>query len=304
MVLNDKPDVSVVVTTKNEEKHIGNCLTAILSSDCSDISLEVIVVDNFSTDKTPEIVRQFPDVVFHEVGPERNAQRNFGLLKTARGKYLFWLDADHIIHPVLIKSCVKELEKKPEVVALTIPEIILGNSFYAKTRRFERFFYEATPIDGSRFIRADAFKLAGGFATDWLHGPDDWDLDLRLSSLGQIAHLRNFYDTPQSFHDFIFYNFGLRTKDYPVGMYHNESHLTLRQHLAKKIHYSHDFSGYINRYGMDHPSLKKQLGAYYRLIGVFVENGKWKKAIKRPILILSAMFIKFLAGLVYLRHRK
>ncbi|MEK9871049.1 MAG: glycosyltransferase, partial [Gammaproteobacteria bacterium] len=58
------PLISVVVTTKNEEKHIGNCLASIAAQDYPADRLEIIVVDNDSDDKTKEIARKYTDKVF------------------------------------------------------------------------------------------------------------------------------------------------------------------------------------------------------------------------------------------------
>jgi glycosyltransferase involved in cell wall biosynthesis len=49
-------------------------------------NIEIIVVDNNSGDRTKEISADFIDKVYN-VGPERSAQRNHGLLKVAVGKY-------------------------------------------------------------------------------------------------------------------------------------------------------------------------------------------------------------------------
>lgn len=50
------PFVSIVITTKNEEKNIDNCLKSILNQSYKNI--EIIVVDNYSTNKTKEIVKK------------------------------------------------------------------------------------------------------------------------------------------------------------------------------------------------------------------------------------------------------
>ncbi|MFH1048222.1 MAG: hypothetical protein V1732_00985, partial [Patescibacteria group bacterium] len=46
--------------------------------------------------------------------------------------------------------------------------------------------------------------------------------------------------------------------------------------------------------------IKKQLGFYYRFIGVFIENGKWKKLIARPILTAGMNMLRALVGLKHL----
>ena len=57
-------------------------------------------------------------------------------------------------------------------------------------------------------------------------------------------------------------------------------------------------SNYIKA-GYNDETTKKQFGFYYRYIGVFIENGKWKKLFAHPLLSLSMYFLLFLRGCVY-----
>ena len=100
------PLVSVVITTKNEEKNIENCLKSILKQTYPRDKIEIIVVDNNSTDRTKEIARRYTDKVYNK-GPERSAQRNFGA-KQAKGEYYLYLDADMILSPNVISECVEK----------------------------------------------------------------------------------------------------------------------------------------------------------------------------------------------------
>lgn len=159
-----QPFVSLVITTKNEEKNIGNCLESIRWQTYPQNLLEVIIVDNNSLDKTKEIAGKYTKNVFNK-GPERSAQRNYGM-KMARGKYLMYLDADMILSPIVIEKAVEKLSPVSNIqcpvstippVALYIPEVILGNSYWSKVRRFERSFYDGTVIDCARFVKKDIF---------------------------------------------------------------------------------------------------------------------------------------------------
>ena len=51
------------------------------------------------------------------------------------------------------------------------------------------------------------------------------------------------------------------------------------------------------------PALGKQFGLYYRFLGVFIENGKWKRLIRHPILAFVMYFERFAVGLTYLLNR-
>lgn len=79
------PIVSVVVTIKNEENNIENCLKSIESQSYPQEKIEIIVVDNNSTDCTKKISRRFTNKVYNK-GPERSVQRNFGMEKAGRIK--------------------------------------------------------------------------------------------------------------------------------------------------------------------------------------------------------------------------
>jgi glycosyltransferase involved in cell wall biosynthesis len=116
------PLVSIVITTKNEERNIENCLISIKEQ--TYYHIEIIVVDNASEDKTKEIALKYTDKVYDK-GPERSMQRNYGMIEIARGEYVMFVDADMILSPCLIDACVNELNKG-ESVALFISEIILA----------------------------------------------------------------------------------------------------------------------------------------------------------------------------------
>src|SRR5690349_16355755 len=94
--------VSLVVTTKNEAQVLERLLKSLKSQSYLDI--EIIVVDNNSTDKTKEIALKYTNLVF-SFGPERSSQRNFGA-KKATGKYLLFLDADMELEKEVVAECV------------------------------------------------------------------------------------------------------------------------------------------------------------------------------------------------------
>ncbi len=289
--------VSVVVTTRNEEKHIGNCLLSLKEQTYPEI--EVIVVDNASTDRTKDIAREYTSHVYDK-GPERSAQRNYGMIDIARGEYVMFVDADMILSPCLIEACVRELEKK-ESVALFVSEIILGTSYWCKARRFERSFYDATVIDSARIYRRDIFCQAGGFDENIDFG-EEWDIDKSVKKLGNITLLNKKNDNCSmqwSLSGFV-ESLGI---DDPIGknaIYHNESDFELKRYIAKKGNYAKGFEKYVNKWGKNDPGLKKQFGVYYRYFGVFVENGKWKLLVRKPHFTIGMYLLRFLVGWKYL----
>lgn len=104
------PLISVIIPTYNEERNITTCLEAIFRQDYPHDRLEIIVVDNNSTDRTKEMAKKYTDKVYNK-GPERSAQRNFGVNK-AQGKYILYLDADMILSENVVSECVGKCEKE------------------------------------------------------------------------------------------------------------------------------------------------------------------------------------------------
>lgn len=269
------PLVSVIVTTKNEENNIANCLQSVRNQTYPEEKKEIIVVDNYSSDKTIEIAKKFTDKVYTK-GTQRSAQLNFGVQK-AKGEYILYLDADMILSERVIIECIDKCENE-DYDALYIPEKIIGNGFWMDVRDFERSFYNATCIDTVRFVRRDKFLETGGFDENLDFGPDDWDFDRRVKEVGKV---------------------GIVT----ASLYHNEGRFNLKMYLEKKGRYSKTFNKYVQKWGKDDPKIKKQLGIWYRLFGVFIEDGKWKKLLRHPIKTFGVCFLRFMVGITYLRSR-
>ena len=95
------PVVTVLVTTYNHERYIGRCLSSILAQ-VTDFPVELIVVDDASTDRTPQIVRGFQERFPQIVRPTLLTENHFskGLLmrpvmhRQARGEFIACCDGD------------------------------------------------------------------------------------------------------------------------------------------------------------------------------------------------------------------
>jgi glycosyltransferase involved in cell wall biosynthesis len=204
--------ISVIITTKNEAGHIVACLESIKAQTYKNI--EIIVVDNHSSDKTKEIARRFTSNVFNG-GPERSAQRNIGA-KKAKGEFVLFLDADMILTPAVVEDCVSLIiNHRSTVRALVIPEKSVGVGFWAKCKSLERACYVGVDwMEAARFYNKKAFEKLGGY-DERLTGPEDFELAQRLRvKLGNGATGR-----VQSY------------------IFHDEGHLSLAELLRKKYYY-------------------------------------------------------------------
>lgn len=298
--------VSIVVTTKNEEENIENCLRSIQLQTWR--SIEIIVVDNYSVDKTVEISKRYTEKVYN-LGPERSAQRNFGLIEKSEGNYLMYIDADMILSPKLVEACIFEVIQK-NLDALHIHEFILGSNLFSKVRNFERSFYSGTVIDGARFFTKNIFCKTQGFdEVIFKEGSgEDWDLDKSIRKYGgKIGLLPKETNKTGDCN----LTWGLKPTIEYLGasysdnlncIYHNESKIKLTHYLRKKIYYARGFDGYINKWGKKDVDVYRQLGFKYRYITVFCENRKWIKIIKNPLLFLGMYYLRVRLGVAYLYY--
>jgi peptidoglycan-N-acetylglucosamine deacetylase len=110
------PKLSIIIPTYNEEKNIGVCLDHILASDYDLKKLQIIVVDDGSTDSTKRIVKRFMKNHFnielvlanHEGKPQA---LNVGL-DYVRYDYVLTVDADVIVKKEFVKSIIAPFKNK------------------------------------------------------------------------------------------------------------------------------------------------------------------------------------------------
>ncbi len=179
-----------------------------------------------------------------------------------------------ILSPTVIEECVAKCECD-DVDALYIPERIIGDGFWIKVRDFERSFYTGTVIDAVRFIRRSLFLQVGGF-DESLIGPEDWDFDRKIRGIGQIDVI----DSP---------------------LYHNEGQFDINRYLKKKEYYNDGIRKYIQKWGPGDLDIIKQVGIQYRLLGVFIEKGKWKNLVRNPLLVIGMYFLRLRVAVGYLQ---
>ncbi len=108
--------ISIVIVTWNAKKYVAECLDS-LRSYIDDPGSEIILVDNASTDGTPELVRDsYPGVIL--IRNEQNlgfaTANNIGLRRTT-GEYICLINSDVHVLDGCIEKCVQYLEKEPSI---------------------------------------------------------------------------------------------------------------------------------------------------------------------------------------------
>ena len=125
------PAVSIVVPVKDEEKVVGRLLRALLRLEYQQDKMEIVIVEDASTDKTPEICKWFaeqhPDRVkfFHRpFSKGKPSALNFGF-KHATGEIVAVFDADNVPKPDTLLRAVKYFED-PSVAAVQGTTLIIN----------------------------------------------------------------------------------------------------------------------------------------------------------------------------------
>jgi glycosyltransferase involved in cell wall biosynthesis len=179
--MSDNPLVSIIVPTYNSERTLGRCLGSARNQTYK--SIELIVVDNSSTDRTVEIARQYGAKVHIMVGVERSKQINYGV-KMSQGKYVYRADSDVILDSTIVEEATQKCEDEGyDAVSIfwaSDPTI----SFWAKVRKLEKDCYkDELMYTGARFFRKEVFEALGGFSED-LVAAEDYDLYNRMNKAG------------------------------------------------------------------------------------------------------------------------
>ncbi|SEI53991.1 Glycosyltransferase involved in cell wall bisynthesis [Alkalibacterium gilvum] len=106
-----KPLVSIIVPTYNVEKYIKECMDSLLAQTYP--NKEIIVLDDASTDKTVSLLEAYTNKIELIKNIENKGQgrrRNQGF-KQAKGKYIYFMDADDWLEKVAITALVAQAEK-------------------------------------------------------------------------------------------------------------------------------------------------------------------------------------------------
>jgi glycosyltransferase involved in cell wall biosynthesis len=156
------PLVSVLVPVYNGERFLAEMLDSLFAQDLA--ALEVIVVDDGSTDRTAEIAQQFPVRYVYQQNEGPSAARNAGLA-LAQGELIAFADADDRFPPDKLSAQVRYLQKHPEVgCVLGRQEWIVEDGVDAPPLERDPIFGELGGIQlVTAMIRRDVLRSLGGF---------------------------------------------------------------------------------------------------------------------------------------------
>jgi glycosyltransferase involved in cell wall biosynthesis len=190
-------DVSVIIPNYNYARYMRDCLFSVFGSYLESDRMEVVLVDDASTDESVALARDLAfhqgreiRIVRHEVNRGLVETRNTGI-QAASGRFLFFLDSDNRLTPGCLREHLDVMLSDPGIDACYAPiqDFSDETGEFQSTRSDAPFDYarllSGNYIDGMAMYRADVFKRIGGFDAQMpLLGWEDYEYWLRLGSKG------------------------------------------------------------------------------------------------------------------------
>ena len=193
--------LSVVIPAYNEEERIGDCLNSILHEiEGKNYDIEIVAVNNASTDKTREIIASFHGVqLVDEPNKGLVRARRAGFL-ASKGELVANIDADTRMTKGWFDKVFNEFSKNEKLVGLSGPFIYYDLS--KNTRAAVKAFYYlgffsyllnryvlgvGSMLQGGNFVvKRSALEYIGGFNSEFDFWGEDADLARRLVKAGQV----------------------------------------------------------------------------------------------------------------------
>jgi glycosyltransferase involved in cell wall biosynthesis len=124
----NEPLVSIIIPCYNAERWVGEAIKSAL--DQTYAKIEVVVVDDGSTDSSLNVIRKYDDRVRWTTGPNRGpcAARNLGF-RLSQGDWIQYLDADDLLHPQKIDLSLKSFESYPCVDFIWAPHEAIRDTY-------------------------------------------------------------------------------------------------------------------------------------------------------------------------------
>jgi glycosyltransferase involved in cell wall biosynthesis len=188
------PLVSLVIPAYNHAVYLPEAVRSVLAQDYP--RLELIVIDDGSTDNTTEVLSELGARFYWESqnnrGQSRTLTRGWSL---AKGDVLGYLSADDVLEPGAVRTSVEALMARPDVVATYCDfNLIDPASRRVRTVELPEYSYEnmlaqvACPIGPGAFFLRSAYLRSGPWNPDYRQMPD-YDFWLRLGLQGRFLHL-------------------------------------------------------------------------------------------------------------------
>jgi len=182
------PLVSIIIPTRNYAPYIAECIMSVLNQTYK--NLEIIVVDDGSTDDTIEIIKKFPQIKYfyqQHRGHETPARAMNKGITNSNGDFIVCLGADDKLNPRYIERCLKEILINNKIGFVWTGTREFGESDEIRLpRKFShnfRFYRNPGGQLGAMIVRKRVYSEVGLY-DESLHGLEDWDLVIRAATRG------------------------------------------------------------------------------------------------------------------------
>jgi glycosyltransferase involved in cell wall biosynthesis len=195
--VSSSPLVSVIIPSYNMAAYTPLTVESVLAQDYPNV--EIIVVDDGSTDASVEALRRFGSRIrlIEQKNAGACAARNRALAE-CRGEYVAFLDCDDLWEKNKLTRCVEVLQARPAAVMvhsfaywIDVKEKIFGPPRFdprPEGRVFETLARVNNVANSTPLSRTEAVRAVGGFDTA-IFTTGDWDMWLMLSKRGEIAFI-------------------------------------------------------------------------------------------------------------------
>jgi GT2 family glycosyltransferase len=203
------PRISVVIVNYNGLKHTVECLESLFNVDYPKDKLEIIVVDNGSTDGSLHVISsKFPEVKLIRL------KKNYGFCipnnigaHIASGEYVFFLNNDTVVERSIFKELAKAIQKYDDTVVAFAPKIlyydnrkiinvagatlsIIGFGFYIGDGEYDSGKYSKERYVGfgcgaAVLVRRDIFLRYGGFDSEYFASAEEAELGYKIWLAGK-----------------------------------------------------------------------------------------------------------------------
>lgn len=187
------PKVSIIIPMRNERDFIAGCLQSVLSQ--SYTNFEVIIVDDCSDDDSLEIVKSFEDARIKTIHNEERlaiARSKNRAIAAARGKYLFFTDADCVVAPDWVEKGMALFSKDDGLSGVYGRVVYVAEDYVPKiSDRIRKTFDLPCEFYGCNLaLRKDVVDAFGGFLDLFSLFYEDGDLVVRIMRSGRriISH--------------------------------------------------------------------------------------------------------------------
>lgn len=197
--------LSFVIPAYNEEDLIGKCLDSILKQAAGLDDIEIIVVNNASTDRTRDIILSFPGVIVVDESKKGITHARHAGFLASSGDLIAYIDADTMLTTDWIAKVLKAFSGNPNLVALSGPHIFydLSRVFNLWVRLFygvafisyllNRFIFRVgSMLQGGNFVvKRSALEKIGGYNSKFDFYGEESDIARRLHPLGDVKFTFN-----------------------------------------------------------------------------------------------------------------